>query len=161
MIDVKPSAAYRYTFFQTFSTEPQVVSTSVQPRVEPHEIFDGDAEGGEDDDILGGERVPRLAGVRQEADALRPQLVVHVRVDDLAGQEDAPRRELEPRLVGVVHRPVHAVTEAELAGQVDGEAAGVVAVVPGLDVGDQVAVVTGGELAGDLALEVEALLEDE
>ena len=32
MIDVKPSSAYRLTFFHTFNTEPQVVSTSVQPR---------------------------------------------------------------------------------------------------------------------------------
>src|SRR5258705_295866 len=32
MTDVKPSAAYRLTFFQTFRTEPHVVSTSVQPR---------------------------------------------------------------------------------------------------------------------------------
>jgi hypothetical protein len=31
---VKPSCAYRTTFFQTFSTDPHVVSTSVQPRAE-------------------------------------------------------------------------------------------------------------------------------
>ncbi len=31
MTAVKPSRAYRVTFFQTFSTDPQVVSTSVQP----------------------------------------------------------------------------------------------------------------------------------
>ena len=31
MIDVNPSCAYRRTFFQTLSTEPQVVSTTTQP----------------------------------------------------------------------------------------------------------------------------------
>jgi hypothetical protein len=31
MTDVKPSCANLRTFFQTFRTEPQVVSTSVQP----------------------------------------------------------------------------------------------------------------------------------
>jgi len=32
MTAVKPSRAYRVTFFQTLSTDPQVVSTSAQPR---------------------------------------------------------------------------------------------------------------------------------
>ena len=30
--EVRPSRRYRSTFFQTFSTEPQVVSTTTQPR---------------------------------------------------------------------------------------------------------------------------------
>jgi hypothetical protein len=32
MTEVNPSAAYRLTFFQTFSTDPHVVSTRVHPR---------------------------------------------------------------------------------------------------------------------------------
>ena len=69
--------------------------------------------------------------------------------------------ELEPRLIGVVDRAVDAVTEAELAREVHGEPAPLIAVVAGLDVGHQGAVVVGGELAGDLALEVEPFPEDQ
>ncbi len=92
--------------------------------------------------------------------AAQPLVDVRV-VDDLAGEEHALVRELQPRLVGVVDGPVDAVAEAELAGEVHGEPALLVAVVAGLDAGDQFAVVVRGELAGDLALEVEPLLEDQ
>ena len=72
----------------------------------------------------GPELLERAAGVRQEADAERPQLVVDVRVvDDLAGQVDVLVGELAPRLVGVVHGPVHAVAEPELLREVDREPA--------------------------------------
>ena len=54
----------------------------------------------------------------------RAQPVVDVGiVDDLAGEEDLPVGELEPRLVGVVDGAVDAVAEPELAGQVHGEPA--------------------------------------
>ena len=126
------------------------------------ERLDGDAEGRQDDHVGGGEGGRRLAGVAQEADALATQPIVDVGiVDDLAGEEDPPVGELEPRLVGVVDGAIDAVAEPELAGQVHGEPARRVAVVVGLDRGDQRAVVVLGQLAGDLALEVEALLEDE
>ena len=52
----------------------------------------------------------------------RAQLIVHVRVvDDLAGEEHAPIGKPPARLVGVVHGPIDAVAEAELAGEEDGQ----------------------------------------
>ena len=44
-------------------------------------------------------------------------------VDDLADQVEPPVGELVPRLVGVIHRPLHPVAEAELPGQPEGERA--------------------------------------
>ncbi len=59
-----------------------------------------------------------------ELDPHGPQLLVDVRVvDDLAGQEHAAVGEALPGLVGVVDGAVHAVAEAELAREVDGQAA--------------------------------------
>ena len=73
---------------------------------------------------FGVERVDRFARVAEEADALRAQLIVDVRVvDDLAGQEDRPVGKALARLIGVVHRAIDAVAEAELAREVNGEAA--------------------------------------
>ena len=61
-----------------------------------------------------------FARVGQEADALRAQLIVDVRVvDDFAGQEDVPLGKPPARLVGVVDGAVDAVAEAELAGEED------------------------------------------
>ena len=65
-------------------------------------------------------RVPILgaAVVGQDADPERLDAAVHLGVvDDLAGEEDPAVRELLPRLVGVLHRAVDAVAEAELAGE--------------------------------------------
>ena len=56
--------------------------------------------------------------VMQELDAHLLELPVHVRiVDDLAHQQEPPVGELVAGLVGVVDRAIHAVAEAELAGQ--------------------------------------------
>ena len=82
-------------------------------------------------------------------------------VDDLAGQEDVAIGEAAPRLVGVVDRAIHAVAEAELAGEVHRQAAGLVPEVVGADLFDDRAVVGRGQLAGDGLLHVEALAEDQ
>ena len=71
-------------------------------------------------------------GIGQEADALGAQLVVDVRVvDDLAGQVDGTIGKPLARLIRVVDGAIDAVAEAELAREMDGEAAGRVA-EPGL-----------------------------
>ena len=81
--------------------------------------FDGDAERRQDDDVVRRQRVERFAGIAEEADALRAQLIVDVRVvDDLAGQEDGAIGKARPRLVGVVDGAIDAVAEAELAREV-------------------------------------------
>ena len=108
------------------------------------------------------QRVPALARIAQEPDAGVAQLVVDVRVvDDLAGEEDVAIGKPPARLVGVVDGAIDAVAEAELAGEVDGEPAGVVAVIAGADVVDDAAVVGRRQLARDGLLHVEALAEDQ
>ena len=109
----------------------------------------------------GVERVQRLARVGQEADPLRPELVVDVRVvDDFAGEEDAAVGKSLPRLVGVVDRAIDAVAEPELTRQVDGEPAGAEAVAVLFDGADDLAVIALGEHVGDLVFEVEPFPED-
>ncbi len=66
-----------------------------------------------------------------------------------------------PRLIGVVDRAIDAVAEAELARELDGQAAGPVGEVVGLDAIDEVAVVALGQHAGDGMLQVEAFPEDD
>ena len=74
MIDGEAVLRVAPTFFQTFSTEPQVVSTSVQPRLDKlRHLADGDAERRQDHDVVGAELVGALAGIAEEADALRAQ----------------------------------------------------------------------------------------
>ena len=66
----------------------------------------------------------RLAGVAEEADALRAKLVVDVRVvNDLAGQEDRAVGKALTRLIRVVDRAIDAVAESELAREVNRETA--------------------------------------
>ena len=126
------------------------------------ELVDRDAECGEDHDVGRAEFAPAFVGVAQEADALRAQLIVDVRiVDDLPGQEDLLRRKALASLVRVVDRAIDAVAKAEFAGKVHGEPAGFKAIVLRLDVPDQLAVVTVGQNAGHFVLEVEALAEDQ
>ena len=72
----------------------------------------------------GVERVERFARIAEEADALRAQLVVDVRVvDDFAGQEHLPVGKPLARLIGVVDGAIDAVAEAELAREVHGQPA--------------------------------------
>ena len=122
------------TFFQTFSTEPQVVSTSMQPRrSRTSQLADGDAERRQDHHVVRRHASNDFAGIAREADAHRPHAVVHVGVvDDLAGQEDAAVGKAA-RLIGVVDRAVDAVAEAELPRQIQTETAGLETVVRCLD----------------------------
>jgi hypothetical protein len=100
--------------------------------------------------------------VGQEADPHRAQLLVDVRVvDDLAGQEDVAVGKALPRLIGIVDGAVDAVTEAELAREMDRQPARPVREIVGLDAVDDRAVVIVGQPAGDGILQVEALAEDE
>ncbi len=70
-------------------------------------------------------------------------------------------REAPPRLVRVVNRAIDAVAEAELAREVDGQPAGPVGEVVGLDAIDEVAVIAVGQHAGDGMLQIEAFPEDD
>ena len=91
---------------------------------------------------------------------MRAQLGVHVRiVDDLADQERAAIRELGSRLVRVLHCPVHAVAEPELARQPEREVADRQGVIVGANRVDESAVVIGREGAVDGILEPESLAE--
>src|SRR5262249_3868332 len=100
--------------------------------------------------------------VAEKADPHRAQLFVDVRVvDDLACQVDRAIRKPLARLVCVVDRAVDAVTEAELAREMDSEPAGPVAEDVGLDSTDEAAVIVLRQPAGAGILEAEALPEDE
>ena len=128
MSDVKPSRAYASTRFQTFSTDPQVVSTITQPALaQRREVVDRHAEGREDHHVLGATTRVVEPVVRSATGGTMPislQLRVHVRVvDDLARQDRSPVGELAARLVRVLHRALHAVAEAELPRQPDGDVA--------------------------------------
>ena len=126
MTDVKPSCAYRLTFFQTFRTEPQVVSTMTQP-ISANRCISAvvTPNAGRHDDVIGAQRRTARRGVAEKLDALVAQPVVDVRVmDDFAGQEHAAIGKPLSRLIGVVDGAIDAVTEAELAREVDRESAG-------------------------------------
>ena len=100
--------------------------------------------------------------VAQELDAHRPQLFVDVRVvNDLAGQVHRHGRKALARLIRVVDGAIDAVAEAELAGEMHGEATDAVGEVVGLDAIDDLAVIALGQHAGDGILEVEAFAEDQ
>jgi hypothetical protein len=91
------------------------------------EVVERDAEGRHDHHVVRGDAGEVEAAVVvgiDEVDPHVPHPLVHVGiVDDLAHQVDLPVRELHGGLVGVVHRPVHAVAEAELLGQLHGDVA--------------------------------------
>src|SRR6185436_16834518 len=65
------------------------------------------------------------------------------------------------RLIGVVDRTVHAVTETELLRQVHGDAAGPVRAPVGAQAVDELAVIVLGEAVGDFLFPVETLAENE
>ncbi len=98
---------------------------SVQPRCSSCvSMRHGDAKRRKDHHIVPGQLLDRLAGVAQEADSHRPQLIVDVRVvDDFAGQIHGPIGKPAARLIGVIDRPIDAVAEPELPGQADGQPA--------------------------------------
>ena len=88
--------------------------------------------------------------------------IVDVRVvDDLAGQVDGAIGKPRARLVRVVHGAVHPVAEPEFTREMDGQPAGDVAGIGGLDALDQVAVIARGQHVRDFVLQVEAFAEDQ
>ena len=94
-------------------------------RVEALQHRDGDAERRQDHDVVLAEASIAVAVVAQERDPHGPQLLVHVRVvDDFAGEEHAAVGKALARLIRVVDGAIDAVAEAELAREMDGEAAG-------------------------------------
>ena len=91
-------------------------------------------------------------------DARRAKTLVDVRVvDDLAGQVDVPIGKSSPRLIGVVDRTIHAVAEAEFAGEVNGQPAASIDEIAGFDLVDQIAVIALRQHISDDVLEVEPL----
>jgi hypothetical protein len=129
---------------------------------EPGHVADRDTERGQNDHVVAPQRVGALARVREEPDAGRAKPVVDVGiVDDFAGQKDVLPREAAPRLIRIVDGTVHAVAEAELAGEVDREPAGLEPVVVGPELVDDRAVVRGSQFGGHRLLHVEALAEDQ
>ena len=102
-----------------------VSTTHAAERAEPLEVVDGDAERGQEDDVVRGdpgEIELAIGPVAQEGDPHFLEPGVHVRiVDDLADQEDPPVGKLGPGFVGVLDRAIDAVAEAELARETEGE----------------------------------------
>ena len=82
-------------------------------------------------------------------------------MNDLAREVHRSIGKTPARLIRVVHGAVHAVAEAELAGEVDGEPAGPVREIVRLDAFDDFAVVVLGQHAGDGTLQVEPFPENE
>ncbi len=100
--------------------------------------------------------------VGEESNPHRAKLLVDVRVvDDFAGEVDRTLRKPLAGLVRVVHRAIHAVTEAEFAREVDREPAGAIDEIVGLDAIDDGAVIVVREHAGDGMLQIEAFAEDQ
>ena len=90
------------------------------------EVAHRDAEGRDDDDVVGGDggKIELAVDAVQKDDAHPRQVRVHMRiVDDLADQEQPPIGKLRARLVGVVHGAVDAVAEAEFLGETKGQPA--------------------------------------
>jgi hypothetical protein len=135
------------------------------------EVLAGDAEGGEDHHVLGGDpgevevsRALALRGGVEEPDPHLLEALVDVGVvDDLADEEDAPVGKLVACLVGVVDRAVDAVAEAEGVGEANGDAAVAVAealtVAGGADAVDDGAVVLRLDQRLDLLAESEPAAE--
>ena len=93
---------------------------------------------------------------------LRAQAIVDVGVvDDFACQEHAAIGKSLARLIGIVDGAVDAVTEPELAREMDGEASGPILKVVSLDLLDELAVVVLIQLGGDRIFQVEAFAEHE
>jgi hypothetical protein len=87
------------------------------------EVRDRHAKRGQDHHVIGADAAevePSLGVGLQDLDPHRAQLGVDVRVvDDLTHEHEVPVGKLATRLVGVLHRPLHAVAEPELPRQAD------------------------------------------
>jgi hypothetical protein len=82
-------------------------------------------------------------------------------VDDLARQEDVAVGETPASLIRVVDGAIDAVTEAELACEVQRQPARLVTEIRGANAIDEAAVILGGELGGYRFLEIQAFPENE
>jgi hypothetical protein len=121
------------------------------------ELSSSHAERWNDDNGLSTEAISVFARIAQEPDAGGPQVPVDVRVvDDFAREVDRTFRKATPCLVRVVDGPIDPVAEAELAGEVDGQAAGRVLVCGVLDIVDDPAVIVLRQLCGDRVFETES-----
>jgi hypothetical protein len=78
-----------------------------------------------------------------------------------AGQIHITIRKALARLIGVVDGAVHAVAEAEFAGEMDRQSSGAIGEIFRLDALDDCAVIALGEHAGDGLLQVETLAENQ
>jgi hypothetical protein len=132
-------------------------------RAQPLEVLHGDAEGGEDHDVVGRHRAEveiAALGAVQELHTHRLELVVDVRVvDDLTHEEGPLAGKLGARFVGVLDRPIDPVAESELAGQPERQLADAQRVAGAADRVHHAAVVVGGQGALNGALQSKAFAE--
>ena len=151
------------TFFQTFSTEPQVVSTITQPMSVKRCISAVVTPNAGSTTTSSGPSGARASSASlRNWMPLRAEAIVDVRVvDDFAGQEHAAIGKSLARLIGIVDGAIDAVAEAEFAREMDREAAGPILKVVGLDLLDEIAVVVLVQLGRDRIFQVEALAEHE
>jgi hypothetical protein len=129
--------------------------------LEAGHFLDRDAEGRDDDDVVGAYVVEREAlarlGTGEEANVHLAQASIDARiVDDFVGEEDAAVGKLAPGLVGEVHRLVDAVAESELGGQTEAERSDFQRPAVFADTLDQGTVVVGVEFVGDFAFQSQA-----
>ena len=82
-------------------------------------------------------------------------------VDDLAGEEAVAARDPPSRIIGLIDSPIDSVAEAELAREVNDEAAGLVLEVARSDAIDQRTVVGRREFSRDGIFHVEALAKNQ
>ena len=121
----------------------------------------GHAERGQHDDVARAEVVLR-AGVAQKPDAEVPQPVVHVRVvNDFAGEKNPAIGKPLARLIRIIDGAIDAITEAELACEMQGEPAGLIKKAVGLDFFDELAVIVLVELGRDRLFQVEPFSENQ
>jgi hypothetical protein len=102
----------------------------------------------------------RVFAVRQDDDPhlLEPRVDVGV-VDDLAEEKGAAIGEAPARLVGILDRPIDAVAEAELPGELDADVSGTGLITELFEPLDDGAAVSSREIGANLSREAEALLK--
>ena len=113
-------------------------------------LFVRKAEGGQDDHIFPGNRIisqPVPIPAEQELDAHFEHLLIYMGiVDDLPYQPYTSFGKTLKRLVRILHRPVHAVTETNLLGEVDRQIADDKPVTVGADIIHQLTLVVDFQL---------------
>ncbi len=134
----------------------------MQPwRSSASQVADRDAERRKNDDVVRAERGAIFAGIGEDADFLRAQPIVHVRVvDDFAGEKDAAIRKLLSRLIRVIHRAIDAVAKPEFSGEVQRETARAMDESRLAHLVDDAAMVGRGQFGLDGRFQVEALAKN-